>query len=40
MGKNKFNGFLPVVLVFIALNTFFIIGKNHVGLFPLKIFYA
>jgi len=28
MGKNKFNGFMPVVLVFIALNGFFVAGRN------------
>jgi hypothetical protein len=28
MGKNKFNGFMPVVMVFIALNAFFIGGRN------------
>jgi len=28
MGKNKLKGFVPVVLVFIALNGFFVSGKN------------
>lgn len=28
MGKNKFKAFMPVLLVFIALNAFFISGKN------------
>lgn len=28
MGKNKFKSFMPVALVFIALNAFFISGKN------------
>ena len=28
MGKNKLKGFMPVILVFIALNGFFISGKN------------
>jgi len=28
MGKNKLKGFLPVLLIFIALNGFFISGKN------------
>jgi len=28
MGKNKLKGFLPVIIFFIALNGFFISGKN------------
>ena len=28
MGKNKLKGFMPVILFFIALNGFFISGKN------------
>lgn len=28
MGKNKLKGFMPVLLVFIVLNAFFISGKN------------
>ena len=28
MGKNKLKGFMPVILVFIVLNGFFISGKN------------
>ena len=28
MGKNKLNGFMPVVLLFIAFNIFFVVGKN------------
>ena len=28
MGKNKLGGFMPVLLVFVALNGFFIAGKN------------
>jgi len=28
MGKNKLKGFLPVILVFIALTGFFVSGKN------------
>lgn len=28
MGKNKLKGFMPVIIFFIALNGFFIAGKN------------
>src|SRR5689334_8945626 len=28
MGKNKLNGFMPVVLLFIAFNIFLIVGYN------------
>jgi hypothetical protein len=28
MGKNKFNGFMPVVLLFIAINVLFVTGRH------------